>query len=178
MKLSILSVSKLLFLTLTAMFFFASCTKENIDVVKEEVVGPFNSGMTVSFRGVVAEYDAFATYCSDDDGNVFLNVSNNEALLDTVILSDDFEINDFLVYYANDGEEVVSIGGAAFAEDIGGIEITAFVLDAQATIVIEEANDQYVKGSMEGVFTTFTGNQYPYTIEFTAEVVAVAPWCN
>ncbi|MFM9950704.1 MAG: hypothetical protein ACKV1O_22395 [Saprospiraceae bacterium] len=178
MNLSNLSVSKLLFLVLTAMFIFPSCEKENIDVVEEEVVEPFNPTMTVTFRGVTTEYDAFATYCSDGAGRVFLNVSNNQLLLDSVLVAENFNVNDFLIMYEMEGEEVNSLGGAAFAENIGGVDITAFSLDTQATVVIEEANEQFVQGSMEGFFTTFSGNQYPYSIEFTAQVIAVAPWCN
>ena len=178
MKLSISAVSKSLFLAVATLFLFTSCEKDNVDVVKEEIVEPFNSTMIVTFRGVTTEYDALATYCSDGQGRVFLNVSNNEELLDSVVLSDAFNINDFLIMYEMDGAEVNSIGGAAFAENLGGTEITSVALDAQATVVIEEANSEFVKGSMQGVFTTFLGNQYPYSIEFAAEVIAVAPWCN
>ena len=52
MKLSISAVSKSLFLAVATLFLFTSCEKDNVDVVKEEIVEPFNSTMIVTFRGV------------------------------------------------------------------------------------------------------------------------------
>lgn len=178
MKLSISKISKLSFFAFAFTLFFASCEKENFDVVDEVVVDTVVPIMALTMNGATTEYNAYATYCTGDDGSVFFNVSNNQLLLDTLIISDDFMVNDFLIYYANDGTEVITLGGAAFTEDLGGFEITSVVLDAEAIITIEEANSEYVQGSMSGVFRLFSGAEVPYSVEFTAEVVDVSPWCN
>ncbi|MBX2929942.1 MAG: hypothetical protein KF852_19060 [Saprospiraceae bacterium] len=178
MKLSISKVSKLSLFAFVFTLFFASCEKENFDVVDEVVVDTVVPKMALTMNGATTEYNAYATYCAGDDGSVFFNVSNNQLLLDTLIISDDFMVNDFLIYYANDGTEVITLGGAAFTEDLGGVEITSVVLDAEAIITIEEANSEYVQGSMSGVFRLLSGAEVPYSVEFTAEVVDVSPWCN
>lgn len=178
MKLSILKFSKLFSFAFAFTLFFASCEKENFDVVEEEVVETIESVMALTMNGVTTEYDAYATYCAGDDGSVFLSVSNNQVLLDTVLLFDDFMVNDFLIYYGNDGVEVTTIGGATFTEDIGGTPFTSVVLDGEAVIIIEEANDQFVQGSMTGVFQLFSGDEVNYSVEFTAEVVEISPWCD
>jgi hypothetical protein len=177
MKLSILKIRKLFLFTFAATLFLASCAKEDFDIIEEEVIENIESVMSITMRGVTAEHNAYATYCADD-GIVFLNVSNNQLLLDTAIIIEDFMVNDFLIYYAHDGTEVASIGGAVFTEDLGGFEFTYVVLDAQAAITIVEANDQYVQGSMTGVFELFSGEEVEYSVQFTAIVINISPWCN
>ena len=178
MKLSISKISKLSFLAFALAFFFASCEKDNFDIIEEEVVETIEPVLALSMNGTTAEYDAYATYCAGDDGSVFFNVSNNQVLLDTALLVDDFMVNDFLIYYASDGTETITIGGAVFTEDFGGFPLTSVILDADAVITIEEANEEYVKGSMTGVFQLFSGDEVEYSVEFIAEVVAASPWCN
>lgn len=174
---SISKTIKLSFVAFVFTFFLASCKKENSDVVKEEVVGNIDSRMTVKVGGRTLEYNAYATFC-DANGKVFLNVSNNQALLDTVLLSNNFRVDDFLIYYAKKGADVSTIGGASFTENIGGTNITSVVIDPAATITIQEANSQYVKGSMTGVFQLLSGQQAPYSVQFTAVVVRASPFCN
>lgn len=175
------SVSKIIRLSILASvftLFLASCEKENFDVVEEEVVETIEPTMKVTIGNRSVEYDAYALYCAGEDGTVFLSVSNNQVLLDTVLLVEDFMVDDFLIYYANDGTAASTIGGATFTENIGGTEITTVVLDGAAVITLEEANEQYVQGSMTGVFQLFSGAEVEYSVEFTAEVVGVSPWCN
>ena len=178
MKLSILKISKLSFYAAVFTILFASCEKENFDVIEEEVIENIESVMSITMRDVTTEYNAYATYCAGDDGLVFFNVSNNQLLLDTAIIVEDFMVDDFLIYYGNDGTEVASIGGAVFTENLGGFEFTYVVLDAQAAITIVEANDQYVQGSMTGVFELFSGEEVEYSVQFTAVVIDISPWCN
>jgi hypothetical protein len=178
MKLLILKISKLAFVALAFTLFLTSCEKDNVDFVKKEVVDTFNPIMKVTIGNETKEYNAYATYCTNDDGLVFLNVSNNQLLLDTAIILEDFMVNDFLIYYTGDGTDELTIGGATFTENIGGVEFTSVVLDPAAMVTIEEANEEYVKGSMTGVFQLFSGEEVDYSVEFTAEVIAVSPFCD
>jgi hypothetical protein len=179
MKTSVSKTIKLSCVAFLFTLFLASCQKENSDVVKEEVVGNISSRMTVRIGTRTVEYDAYATYCAGaTNGKVFFNVSNNQVLLDTTIVSSDFRVNDFLIYYGKVGTNVSSIGGASFTENIGGTNVTSVVFDPAATITIDEANSQYVKGSMTGVFQLQSGGQAPYSVQFTAKVIRVSPFCN
>lgn len=177
MKLSFLKIIQLSFFAFGFTFFLASCQKENYDVVEEKVVDTIVPKIRITIGSRTIQHDAYATYCAAN-GKVFFNVSNNQVLLDTALRSDDFRVDDFLINYAKEGTEVFTIGGASFTENIGGIDITSVVFDPAATITITEANDQYVKGSMTGTFQLLSGNQAPYSVEFTALVVRVSPWCN
>jgi hypothetical protein len=177
MNISVPKTIKFSFFALAFTFFLVSCKKENSDVVKEEVVENIVSKMTIKIGSRTIETNAFATYCSAN-GKVFFNVSNNQVLLDTALLSSDFRVDDFLINYGKVGTQVSTIGGASFTENIGGTNVTSVVFDPAATITITEANSQYVKGSMTGVFQLLSGNQATYSVQFIARVVRVSPWCN
>jgi hypothetical protein len=176
-----ISVSKILqFSVLALVFTFSviSCKKDNSDVIKEEVIDKVDTNMKITVSGrTIQYYDAYATYC-DKNGKVFFNVSNNQALLDSALVSTDFKVDDFLINYGKQGTDVSTLGGASFNENLGGINIVSVVFDPAATITITAANDQYVTGSMTGSFQLLNGTQAPYTVQFTAEVIKVSPWCN
>jgi hypothetical protein len=192
MKRSFLKIAQLALFTFALSLFFVSCEKESLDIVDkepeteeevtdpiEEVEAPTDFVMAITIGNSTMEYDAFATYCEGEDGVMYLSVSNNAALLDTVILSDAFQLNDFLLYFANDGNEVASLGGAAFEETLAGEPIVSVIFDAEAAeITITEANAQFVQGTMTGIFELLSGDQVDYSVEFTAEVVSVFPFCN
>jgi hypothetical protein len=177
MKISVSKTIKLSFLAFVLTFFLASCQKENYDVVKEEVVENIVSKMTINIGSRTIEHNAYATYCSKN-GKVFFNVSNNQVLLDTALLSSDFRVDDFLINYEKEGTQANALGGASFTENIGGTNITSVVFDPSATITITQANSQYVKGSMTGAFRLLSGNLATYSVQFIAKVVRVSPWCN
>lgn len=178
MKLLILEISKLAFVALVFTLFLTSCEKDNVDFVKKEVVDTFNPIMKVTIGNDTKEYNAYATYCTNDDGLVFFNVSNNQLLLDTTIIVEDFVVNDFLIYYTGNGIDEFTIGGATFTENFEGSEFTSVILDGEAVVTILEASNEYVTGSMTGVFQLFSGEEVDYSVEFTAKVVNVSPWCE
>jgi hypothetical protein len=177
MKITVSKTIKLSFFAFVLRFFLASCEKENSDIVKEEVVDTIVSKMKIKIGGRTIEHNAFATYCNKN-GKVFFNVSNNQVLLDTALVSSDFKVDDFLINYGKSGTQVSAFGGASFTENIGGTNIVSVVFDPAAAITITEANNQYVKGSMTGVFQLLSGSLAPYSVEFTAKVIRVSPWCN
>lgn len=152
--------------------FMTSCAKEeNIEVV-EETVEEIQPIMALTINGVTNTYDAYAAYC-EENGVVSATVSNNQALLDGPINTEDLAIGDFIVLYRNDGTNpVVTLGGAGFENSNGE---QWFVLDTEATVNITEANSTVVSGDMEGTF--FLGVPGPnaetadYSVEFTAEVI-------
>lgn len=158
-------------------FFLASCKKENSDLVKEEVVDNITSRMKITIGSRTYETNAYATYCSAN-GKVALSVSNNQDLLDTTLLSNQFRVDDFLIYYGKSGAQVSTIGGASFTENIGGTNVVSVVFDPTATVTITEANSQYVKGSMRGAFQLQNGSLANYSVEYTAKVVKVSPFCD
>jgi hypothetical protein len=178
MKISVSQTIKLFLFAFIFTFSLTSCEKENYDVENQEVVGNIVPTMKVTIGGRTVQYDAYATYCTGAGGKEFFNVSNNQVLLDTALLSTDFRVDDFLIYYAKDGADLVTLGAASFTENIGGVNVTSVVVDPVATITVTEANSQYVKGSMSGVFQLQSGAQAPYTVQFTALVVRASPWCN
>jgi hypothetical protein len=177
MSISVPKTIKLSFFAFVLTFFFTSCQKENYDIVEENVVGTVVPKMKITIGSRTIEHNAYATYCAKN-GKVFFNVSNNQVLLDTAVVSSDFRVDDFLINYEKLGTQVSTIGGASFTENIGGTSITSVVFDPAAVITIAEANDQYVKGSMTGVFQLLSGGQVNYSVEFTAIVIRVSPWCN
>jgi hypothetical protein len=177
MNISVLKTIKFSFFALVFTFFLASCKKENADVIKEEVIGTVAPKMKIKIGNREFEHNAYATYCNAN-GKVFFNVSNNQVLLDTAVLSSDFKVDDFLINYEKQGTQVNALGGASFTENIGGTNIVSVVFDPSATITITDANSQYVKGSMTGSFRLLSGALAPYSVEFTAKVIRVSPWCN
>lgn len=177
MTISVSKIIKFSIFSFVFTFFLTSCQKDNYDEVKEEVVETIVPKMKIQIGSRTIEHNAYATYCAAN-GKIFFNVSNNQVLLDTAVLSNDFKVDDFLIFYAKEGTQVSTLGGASFTENIGGTPITSVVFDPAATITIAEASAQTVKGSMTGNFQLLSGNQVPYSVEFTARVVRVSPWCN
>jgi hypothetical protein len=158
--------------------FFVACEEENHDaIVETEEPIEVETSMKITLRGSTTTVDAFASYCEDND-RVFLAVSNKEELLDTALTLDQFEADDFLLYFAKDESGVASIGGAAFADTLGGTAITSTVLDAAANINIIEANSDIARGNMDGSFALPSGAVEPYSVEFVADVVQTSPFCN
>jgi hypothetical protein len=174
MHISVSKTIKISFFAFLLTFFLASCKKENSDVVKEEVVETIMK-ITIGTRTI--EKTAYATYCSRN-GKLFFNVSNNKILLDSSVLSSDFKVDDFLINYEKVGTQAFALGGASFTENIGGTNITSVVFDPAATIVIDDANSQYVKGSMTGTFQLQSGGVANYAVQFKATVIRTSPWCN
>ncbi len=159
--------------------FFVACEEENYDAIEEteEQIEEVETNMKITFRGSTRTVDAFASYC-EDNGRLFLAVSNKEELLDTTLTLDQFVTDDFLLYFARDTSGVTSIGGAAFADTLAGTPVTSTVLDPAANINIIEANSDIARGNMDGVFTLISGAEEPYSVEFVAEVVKTPPYCN
>jgi hypothetical protein len=157
-------------------FFMTSCSKENVEVIEEEVV-VIQPIMALTVNGVTTEYDAFAAYCNEN-GKEYLQVSNNQLLLGGELIAEDFQLNDFLIIYGNDGTNSTTLGGAAFEDVVGGTTITAIVIDAAAAITIDEANSDLAEGSMTGSFNLPSGETVDYAVTFTAEVVQVSTQCD
>jgi hypothetical protein len=157
-------------------FFMTSCSKENVEVIEEEVV-VIQPIMALTVNGVTTEYDAFAAYCNEN-GKEYLQVSNNQLLLGGELIAEDFQLNDFLIMYGADGTDTSTLGGAAFEDVVGGTTMTAIVLDGAATITIDEANSELAEGSMTGTFNLPSGVTADYTVTFTAEVIQVSTQCD
>ena len=171
------SKNSLIVFILALSTFFVACEEENYDVIEEtEEPIEVEKTMKITFRGSTTTVDAFASYCDDNDRS-FLAVSTKEELLDTALTLDQFEEGDFLLYFAKDTSGIASIGGAAFADTLGGTPITATLLDAEANINIIEANSDIARGNMDGSFILPSGAVEPYSVEFIADVVQTPP-CN
>ncbi len=173
---------KISLLALVFVIIFTSCEKENVDVIEEEVIEEVAPIMAITIAGTTTEFDAVAAYCSSEDGRVFLQVSNNADLLGTPVQVEDFQIDDFLIFYVTDGSSEFTLGGAAFEDTISGTTTigTAVILDdSAANVVIDEAStEEIVIGSMAGLFTLQNGEEAEYSVEFTAEVIQESPWCQ
>lgn len=170
---------KFTFCIFTLAIFMTSCSKEeNKEIIEEQVIETVEPILLITINGVTNEYNAYASYCNDN-GKEFLQVSNNQLLLDTTLIVENFQVDDFLLFYTSDGENEFALGGATFEDDFNGTPITSVILDAEAAeITIDEITSEYAKGSMTGEFTLLNGNTAPYSVEFTAEIVEVSPWCQ
>lgn len=169
---------KILSILFLSSLFMVSCEKENIDEVEEEVVEEIDSEITISIRGETNTYDAFAAYCDDGSDSVqFWQVSNNTLLLGEEAMLEDFQVNDFLIFYSKLGNEELSYAGATFQDIMNGDTITSTIL-GPGELTVTEANDQHIEGTMEGVFVLNNGEIVDYFTEFNAEVIQESAQCN
>lgn len=167
-----------LFLTIGLM---TSCSKDDLveDDMKEE---PIEIEFRMEINGKSLVTDAFAEYCSVD-GVEFLSVSNKEILLDTVINSNDFEVNDFLFLLADTDDGDFQYGGAVFDTEISGSNVTQVIFTPDVTIDIISNDGSIVDGSMEGTFLGLDDNLeptivLPFTVTFTADIVGESEFCE
>ncbi len=153
-------------------FFMTSCSKENVEEIEEtvEVIQPV---MALTISGTTTNYTAYAAYCNVN-GVEAVAVSNNEALLDTDVWTANLAEDDFILHYRNDGTLITTMGGAAFATEVNGQPGLTLSLDTEATVTIDEANSDFVNGSMSGTFFIDipgpNAQTADYSVEFSAEV--------
>ena len=75
-------------------------------------------------------------------------------------------------------EQSTSIASAVIQDSLNGVPVNNFVFDAEASILIDEINEEYVEGSMSGNFMSLSGNSISYSVEFTAEIISAVTWCQ
>lgn len=164
-----------LLLSLVAIIFLSiSCKKENTDVI-EETYEDLQISFLVTIDGETQEYNSYASYCNEN-GTEVLQLGTNLELLETDLNTAIFEmeVDDFILLYTRNETQINTLSVTAYPIETG-VEI---ILDPGAEIIIEEANQDYVIGSMSGNFELLGGELIEYSIEFTAEVVQVDPRCN
>ena len=151
-----------------------SCSKDNVDIIEEEEIGPVESKISITMRGATVDYDAYAAYCNVD-GVESLAVSNNPDILDNEFWSTgSLSENDFVVHYKNDGSVITSLGGAVFESEFMGQPILTFSLTPDATVNITASNSDFVTGDMTGSFLIGAPDSpefVDFTVDFTAEVI-------
>ena len=158
---------------------FTACTKEDSDLIEEkkEVIENPELVLRVTIDGETSITDAYAAYC-EVDGKQAVQVSNKEVLLGDEINVENFAAGDFLVYHFVNGEDSGSIGGATFEDNDNGLPILSVILDAQAEVVIDSADEELVTGSMTGTFNLANGSTADYSVEFVAPVVQTSNLCD
>ena len=155
-----------------------SCKKENKDII-EETYEDFQPSFLVTLDGEVTEYDAYASYCNEN-GKQVIQIGTSPALLDTFLSSalDEMDVNDFLLIYISDENGISSIAGAKLEQVIGGQTVVSIVFSGVPVITIDEANSNYVKGSLIGDFQLLDGTFVDFAVEFSAEVIQVDSRCE
>ena len=160
-----------------------SCKQDNIEEIEvfiEEIPEEeVQSVMALTINDITTNYDAYAAYCTNTEtGDEFIQISNNEFLLDTIVFAEDIQINDFVILTTISSEQSTSIASAVIQDSLNGVPVNNFVFDAEASILIDEINEEYVEGSMSGNFMSLSGNSISYSVEFTAEIISAVTWCQ
>ncbi len=148
-----------------------SCGKENKETI-EEIVEEFNPSMLLTINGVSNEISAYAAYCNVDSIESF-SVSNNPAILDNDLWTGLISEGDFVIHYKKDPTLEFTLSGAVFnLVDPNGESFIGLTQGLDNDIIIDEANNEQIIGSMSGEFliNLATGETAPYEVEFAAVV--------
>lgn len=156
----------------------SACKKEDVqEIIKKEQPLLTESAITILIGGSTTTTNAYAAYCKNA-GKEFLAVSNDSTLLDTSLTSNQFDENDFLIYFAVDGTDTLTYGGTVTKDTISGTEFLATVFDFTPTIVIDSITSSGAYGSMNGTFSLPSGNSKNYSVTFSAGIIKTSPFCN
>jgi len=171
----------LAFCILAISILMTSCTKEDVDIIEEEVIEePITPALRITMNGTTVQYDAYAAYCNAN-GKEYLQVSNKSELLGDTIDFTGIQQDDFLFYYIVDGGTAFAIGGTAF-EDVPSPGITTLGLDASTNANIVSLDAVSAEGDFSGQMfipdLNGGGTFVPYAAQFLAEVVQGATYCD
>ncbi len=173
-------ISKIALFALLGLVVFSSCSKEDsVTLVETEEELPLQFQMTIN--GTTVQTDAVAGYCQNDSVE-FIIIANKEANLSFPLETQNFEPDDFTYFTSISDESTWSYGGQAFGEDVTGNP--GLLISFSNAIITIEANDgQTVVGSSEGTLYGLDDQglptiEYPYSMEFTAEIIQESTFCE
>jgi len=165
-------IHKIALLTITGFLILSACTPENsVEII--ETTEEIKNGFKMAVNGAEIETDAFAAFCQSDTSEVLI-ISNKIEHLRFPLQPFSFEVNDFAYTLYKGANSSWSYGGQALSEDVTGFPGLS-VLFSDANIIIDSNNGEIVVGSSEGVLFGMDSiggfNSFPYTMEFTADIV-------
>ncbi len=180
---------KIFALLLTVGVFITSCTKENVDEVKEETIqdvivfedpAPIAAGMRIILNGDTVSYDnAFAAYCNDGAGTEYLQISNKAEFLGDTIDFTGVEVDDFLIYNFITPDGDFTVGGTVFEDTFMGYPITVLGFDAETELTISNQTADEVSGVATGIlFSPDNGIIGDFTVDFIADIVQTSTFCD
>ncbi|MEM8582880.1 MAG: hypothetical protein AAGF87_01360 [Bacteroidota bacterium] len=165
-------------LSILALTFFSSCDEDNsVDIIETPEVVELEFRMNVNGAELVT--DAFAHFCTTDTSEA-VTISNKQSLLGGGPTStEDFEEGDFVYSNLSSGTSNFTLGTQVLPTSVTGEEVTWISTSTEAVMDIESNDGNVIVGSIEGTlgyidFDSGEFFEYPYTAEFTAEIVGSA----
>lgn len=155
---------------------FVQGCKKNEDFIVEDAI-PLNVGIRLSVDEGDFEYDAIGRFC-EEDGDVFIVVANNEALLTFDVAIDELATGDFVVFRT--GTESPDYAVLYVHEVVENEVTTVYILigepDFIGNVLVE---DDLIQGEMSGVFTSIDGEfEVPFNLSFTSQLVEDTTLCD
>lgn len=150
--------------------------RKNEDFIVEDAV-PLNLGIRLSVDEENFAYNAVGRFC-DADGELFIVVANNPALLTSEILADDLGSGDFVLF--RNGTESPEYGLLYVYEwlenGVPTLDILVGEPDFVGNVVVE---DDLIQGELSGVFTSSDGEfEVPFALSFTSQLVEDTTLCE
>lgn len=169
-----------LFVALVGVLLLASCTKENsVTVIETEV--PISLGFSMAVNDTTVVTEAFAAYCQNDTVE-FLIIANKQENLEFPFSTFNFEPDDFVYGLAQGDNGTWGFSGQALGSDVTGIENYLLISFSDALIEVDSNDGELVTGSAEGFLLGIDpeGNfsQYPYSMNFAAEIIQESNFCE
>jgi len=169
---------------LVASLFIVSCSDEN-SVILEEQEEVLENGIEFVVDGRSIVFDAEAIYCNAN-GKELLSVSNSPDLLGNIEFElEDIEVDDYLLNMVVDpnGNGTFDIGGVVFGESLtGNPDLTQASFIVGIDIDITSNDGTSVIGSFSGDFLVLSATgeitEIPYTVNFNAEIIGTADFCD
>ena len=173
-------MSKSILFALAGLFVLSSCTKkDSVDIIETEE--PIELGFRMSVNGVAIDSDAYAAYCQNDSIEFFV-ISNKEENLVWPLSINNFEAGDF-TYFTNISDTGTNwgYGGQGLGEDITGFPGLS-ILFSDSIIEIDSNDGEIAIGSAEGTLLGMDGQgsfvEFPYVMDFVAEIVQESSFCD
>ncbi len=176
--------------------FAASCEKDDIDIVKEEVVETevpienvvpsdlSENTMLMQFQGARSSNNAYASYCNANNMEVWA-VSNNPALVGTNPIDiSQAQVNDYLIqHHVMDtlGTTYTYTTNSYLYEDTTQTPAVKWVVtDASPTVTFSTLNSTTVVGRLSGTYLNpaIVGFGGSYNTVFNATVTSSSTLCN
>jgi len=162
----------------------SSCTPED-DVEIIETEEPLEVGFKIVVDGTEIETDAVAAYCQNDTME-FIIIANKQENLSFPMQTQNFEADDFVYFTSISDESSWSFGGQALGEDVTGIPDMLYIVFTNADIDIKTNDGEIVTGSSTGILLITldpldpegTYVEYPYSMDFVAEIVQESDFCE
>lgn len=165
-------------LTILSLTFFSACDEENsVDIIETPEAIELEFRMNVNGAELVT--NAFAHFCTTDTTEA-VSISNKQSLLGSgPISTEDFEEGDFIYSNLSSSISNFTLGTQVLPTSVTGDELTWISTSSDAVMDIESNDGNLIVGSIEGTlgyinFDTGEFIEYPYSAEFSAEIVGSA----